>query len=62
MKSRLLRLHALGFPRGLIATTDADSEPAPDCAEEVSQLATAAMEGHLDRRLRASHAVAGLNW
>jgi glucosyl-3-phosphoglycerate synthase len=27
------RLRSLGFPRGLIATTDADSEPAPDWIE-----------------------------
>jgi DNA repair protein RecO (recombination protein O) len=38
------------------------SEPAPDCAGEVAQLATEAMEAHLDRRLRAAHAVAGLTW
>jgi glucosyl-3-phosphoglycerate synthase len=35
------RLRSLGFPRGLIATTDADSEPAPDWLER--QLA------HLER-------------
>lgn len=38
------------------------SGPVPDSAEEVTTLATEAMEAHLDRRLRAAHAVAGLTW
>jgi DNA repair protein RecO (recombination protein O) len=38
------------------------SAPPPACAAEVGELATEAMEVHLDRRLRAAHAVAGLTW
>lgn len=38
------------------------SAVAPECAGEVADLATEAMESHLDRRLRAAHAVAGLSW
>ncbi|HMD46656.1 MAG TPA: DNA repair protein RecO [Acidimicrobiales bacterium] len=34
--------------------------PAPDGTEEVTELATEAMEAHLDRRLRAVRSVAGL--
>ena len=38
------------------------SAPRPACADEVAALATEAMEGHLDRRLRAVHATSGLTW
>lgn len=31
------------------------SSPRPECADEVAHLATEAMEGHVDRRLRAVH-------
>ncbi|MGH9088065.1 MAG: DNA repair protein RecO [Acidimicrobiales bacterium] len=34
----------------------------PDCAGEVAALATEAIEVHLDRRLRAPRAAAGLSW
>lgn len=34
--------------------------PAPECTDEVTALATEAMEVHLDRRLRAVRSVAGL--
>ncbi len=36
--------------------------PPPACAGEVASLATEAMEGHIDRRLRAVHTAAGLTW
>lgn len=36
--------------------------PRPACADEVAALATEAMEGHLDRRLRAVHTASGLTW
>lgn len=34
----------------------------PECADEVTALATEAMEVHLDRRLRSVRATAGLSW
>jgi len=36
------------------------SGPAPSCADELTALATEAMEAHLDHRLRAMRSVAGL--
>jgi DNA repair protein RecO (recombination protein O) len=36
--------------------------PPPACAAEVADLATEAMEVHLDRRLRAVRTAAGLSW
>ena len=36
------------------------SSPRPACADEVTSLATEAMEGHIDRRLRALHTAAAL--
>lgn len=38
------------------------ASPRPACAGEVASLATEAMEGHVDRRLRAVHAAAALSW
>ena len=36
------------------------SEPAPSAADEVAELATEAMEAHLDRRIRSVRSTAGL--
>jgi len=36
------------------------SEPAPPAADEVAELATEAMEAHLDRRIRSVRSTAGL--
>lgn len=38
------------------------SAPRPPCAEEVSRIATEAMEAHIDRRLRAARTAASLTW
>lgn len=38
------------------------ASPAPSCAGEVASLATEAMEGHVDRRLRAVRTAAAITW
>lgn len=38
------------------------SAPRPSSGDEVARLATEAMEGHIDRQLRAVHTAAGLTW
>lgn len=38
------------------------ASPPPTCADEVTSLATEAMEGHIDRRLRAVHTAAAITW
>ncbi|MGH9108914.1 MAG: DNA repair protein RecO [Acidimicrobiales bacterium] len=38
------------------------AEPPPGCADEVSSLATEAMESHLERRLRSPRSAAALSW
>jgi len=63
-RGRAVSADALGIVRAVLGggLGHVLSSPRPACAEEVTGLATEAMEAHLDRRLRAVHTTAGLTW
>lgn len=61
-RGRPMSAEALGMVREILGggLGRVLSAPPPPCADEVAALATWAMEGHLERRLRAVHAASGL--
>lgn len=63
-RGRAVSPDALGVVRAILGGSLGRvlTAPRPACADEVASLATEAMEGHVDRRLRAVHTSAALGW